>query len=183
MNIKDLEYKLSAFNEAKDAALESFNLYRAQIPRQDIITCINFTEPSYRKRLFVFDVYSGNLLRAHHVSHGIKSSALNPAFCNKFSNAPGSHKSSTGAMLTAKTYVGKHGLSLVLKGFEPRINGNVERRFIVVHAADYVTDKFILNNGYAGRSHGCPAVDPTISKSLISMIKEGTFFYIFYKSQ
>lgn len=141
--------------------------------KKDIHVVIDFSKPSYEKRLFVYDK-DDKLLRSHHVAHGVNSSdPKNRAMAVSFSNKPGSHKSSLGKYKTAETYYGKHGYSLKLDGLEKGINDNARKRYIVIHPADYVTDSFIAKNGRAGQSHGCPAIDPAISKSLIDMIKEG----------
>lgn len=147
-----------------------------QIERPTYLIVVNFDEPSYRHRLYVFK--NGRLIETHHVSHGSRSSCTNKAFACKFSNKVGSHMSSLGAMKTGEIYYGKHGKSLKLIGLEKGKNNLVKLRHIVVHAADYVTDDYILRNGRAGCSWGCLAVDPAISSRLIDMIEGGCFVYI-----
>lgn len=190
MNKSDLEVKKSERIKAIKKALQEYKKYSNL--RDDYIVVVNMDEPSYRKRLHVYDLKKKKVIRDHHVSHG-KNSAnpYNKAMATKFSNKENSHQSSLGAMKTAETYNGKYGYSLKLDGLEKQ-NSNVRRRYIVIHPADYVTDRFILSNGRAGLSWGCPATDPAISKSLIDLIKEkeyqikkdgasskkGCFFYI-----
>src|SRR5439155_23352579 len=74
-----------------------------------------------------------------------------------FSNVEGSNKSSLGIYLTAELYQGKHGLSMKLDGMEPT-NSNARKRAIVMHGADYVSQKVIAQQGRLGRSLGCPAL-------------------------
>lgn len=182
MNKSDINYNLKAMKKCYEKAKAQYDkFFSKKCARHDMIVCVNMQEPSYRKRLYVFNPNDNKLIRAHHCSHGINSS--NPkdrAYAIYFSNEPQSRKSCLGALVTGGTYYGKHGLSLRLNGLEEGKNDNAKSRYIVVHAANYVTDSYIMRNGRAGQSWGCPAVDPAISKSLIEMIKEGVFFYIYY---
>lgn len=89
-----------------------------------------------------------------------------------FSDVDGSRQSSPGAYATAETCVGMHGYSLRLDGLEPT-NSRARSREIVVHAADSVTD-----GAHAGRSWGCPALDPTVCRRVIDQIKGGSLLYI-----
>lgn len=176
---EQLEYNREARDEALKIAKEKMKLYIDDITNKDIIVILNYSEPSYRKRLHVYSMKHRKFLRDHHVAHGSGSanSTKGKAYANTFSNLPESHKTSIGCMVTGDTYTGKHGLSLKLKGLEQGKNNNVEKRHIVIHAADYVTDKFIIRNERAGCSWGCPAVDPVISQELIELIKGGVFVY------
>ncbi len=181
MRKEDLNYDEYARDEAIQYALKQYDKYKSKCDKTDKIVVFNIDEPSYRKRLYVYDLNISKVVRNHHCCHGVNSSdPKDRAYAKYFSNEVGSHKSSIGAMATTNTYRGKHGLSLKLKGLESR-NSNVERRYIVIHSAYYCTNNHIMDRGRAGQSHGCPAVDPLISGSLISDIKGGTFFYIYHK--
>ncbi|MFZ6013866.1 MAG: murein L,D-transpeptidase catalytic domain-containing protein, partial [Bacteroidota bacterium] len=81
---------------------------------------------------------------------------------------------------TGGTYIGKHGLSLKLHGIEPGINDQAERRAIVIHGADYVSEIYIARNGRLGRSHGCPAVGMEVHKKLIRAIQGRTCLFVYY---
>lgn len=180
MHKKDLAANKQAMSDAVYKALSEYKKYKNQIDNHKYIVAVNFREPSYRKRLYVYDIEQDKVIRKHHVSHGLKSSdPLNRAYAIRFSNTPESHQSSLGAMKTGKTYHGAHGYSLRLHGLEDR-NCNVASRYIVVHPADYVTDNYILRNGRAGQSWGCLALDPAISEKVIDLIKNGTFVYVYY---
>ena len=84
-----------------------------------IITIIDFTKPSNKERLYVFDLKQKKMLHLSHVSHGRKSGEK---YATLFSNISGSNKSSLGFFLTENTYQGKHGYSLILHGLEKGIN-------------------------------------------------------------
>ena len=81
--------------------------------------------------------------------------------------------SSLGFYRTLQTYNGKHGLSLRLEGLSPT-NSNAAEPAIVMHPADYVSD----SAPKAGRSWGCPALDPNESSSMISRVKNGSVLLI-----
>lgn len=182
MNKDDMKINILAYKNAYDAALDKFIDYEKEVKNDKYMVVVNYNEPSYRKRLYLIDVENDRLVSSHHVAHGEGSSnSNNRAYAQYFSNKPNSHMTSLGAMVTGQTYIGKHGYSLKLKGLEPGINDNVEKRYIVIHEAVYVTDAYILRNGRAGQSFGCPAVDPAISLGLIDKIKNGCFFYAYYK--
>lgn len=181
MKRQDLEANLSAANEAISAALKAYEKYKSKVPRDDYIIVVNFREPSYRKRLYVYALKENKIIRTHHVSHGVNSSSLkNRAKAVRFGNVKNSKRSSLGAMLTAEIYYGKHGRSMRLDGLEKGINDNVRSRYIVLHSASYVTDGFILTHRRAGQSEGCFVVDPAISNDLIDLIHDGCMIYAFY---
>jgi hypothetical protein len=76
--------------------------------------------------------------------------------------------------------MGKHGLSLQLKGLEKGYNDNAYNRNIVLHGADYVCEDFIRKTGRLGRSQGCPAVPYSESKGIIQAVKDGTCLFVYY---
>ncbi len=168
--------------KAKRVALANFEIHKHKCKKKDKIVVIDMTEHSKHRRLAVIEVATGQRTRLHHCAHGINTSCKkNRGKACYFSNIYGSRMSSKGAMVTAETYWGKWGKSLKLDGLEPGINDNVRRRAIVMHKANYVTDRFIARVGRAGQSWGCPAVDPAIWPSLRDEIKGGTFVYIYHE--
>lgn len=146
------------------------------ISRPEVITIIDFSLPSDKKRLWVLDLINGKVLFRCLVSHGRNSGEL---MAENFSNTPGSNTSSPGFYSTAETYIGKHGLSLALDGLETGINDKARARAIVMHGADYVSDDFIRKYGRLGRSFGCPAVPVELSKEIIQTIKGGSCLFIY----
>ncbi len=115
------------------------------------------------------------------VAHGKNSGLIN---ATRFSNRMGSHKSSLGFYKTGKSYVGKRGYSLQLEGLEKGINDNARLRGIVIHGANYVSERFITgNNSMIGRSWGCPAVSNKSSREIIDLIKGGSCLYIYAEDE
>lgn len=180
MHPRDLAYNYDAMIQAVLAAKKSLKLHDREIPKKDKLIAINFREPSYRKRLYVWDLEKNDLDRAHHVAHGAGSSKADKAYCDKFSNVPESHKSSLGAFRTDEIYKGKHGRSMRLHGLDFGVNNNAFDRAIVVHSAPYVTDKYILRIGRAGQSWGCFVIDPYIRDAFIDEFNDGYMIYAYY---
>ncbi|GAB3720574.1 murein L,D-transpeptidase catalytic domain family protein [Spirosoma lituiforme] len=141
-----------------------------------MLTIVDLSQPSSHKRLYVVDLFHKKLLFNTYVSHGRNSGDL---VANRFSNTQSSFQSSLGFYQTLNTYMGKHGLSLQLKGLEKGFNDNVYDRNIVLHGADYVCEDIIRKTGRLGRSQGCPAVPYAESKGIIQAVKGGSCLFVY----
>jgi hypothetical protein len=164
--------------QAFDYAVKGYNYLVAtgKIKNDGILSIIDFTLPSSYKRLFVIDLNTCSMLFNTYVAHGRNSGK---ALANEFSNDMNSFKSSLGFYVTSGTYKGKHGYSLRLEGQEQGINDNALNRGIVMHCALYVSEQFIKNQGYIGRSEGCPAVPVKMYKPIIQKIKDGSCLFMY----
>jgi hypothetical protein len=147
-----------------------------QLNQDHILTIVDFSLPSTEKRLWVLDLKEGKTMLHSLVAHGRNTGEL---FAEEFSNKPESYTSSLGFYVTGDKYQGSHGLSMYLDGKERDINHLARERAIVMHAADYATEKFIRENGRLGRSFGCPSVPPEINEEIIETIAGGTCFFIY----
>jgi hypothetical protein len=154
-----------------------YGLSARQVVKKPILTIIDFTKPSYLKRLWVIDMEKQILLFHCLTSHGKNSGEV---IAHTFSNEHNSHKSSLGFYVTSNTYHGKHGMSLKLKGIEPGINDQAEARAIVIHSASYVSDSYLKKYGRLGRSFGCPAIPDEIHKQVIKAIANGSCLFIYH---
>ncbi len=143
---------------------------------KDILTIIDFSEPSTEKRFYLIDLKNEELLINTWVAHG-KNSGENEAL--NFSNIKDTKMSSPGFFVTAETYQGSNGYSLRIDGIEKHINNKARRRYIVIHGADYVSEEFIIENDRLGRSWGCPAVPMELSTQIIDLIKEGSCIFVY----
>ncbi len=164
--------------QAFSYAMKGYNylLSLGKIKNDETVSIIDFSLPSYTKRLFVVDVKKGIVLFNTYVSHGRNSGK---EVAGKFSNEPESFESSLGFYITSDTYNGKHGYSLRLEGEEAGINDNAFSRGIVMHSAPYVNERLIQKQGYIGRSEGCPAVPEKLYKPIIEKIKNGSCLFMY----
>jgi len=169
---------LGLTKQAFDYAITGFNSLRSlgKLTNDTIISIIDFSLSSGKKRLFVIDIKNYKVLYNTYVAHGRNSGT---EYAKEFSNNPESYKSSLGFYITKDTYNGEHGFSLHLEGEEKGINDNAYSRDIVMHCADYVNESYIRSKGYIGRSLGCPALPKKVYKPIIDKIKNGTCLFLY----
>ncbi len=144
-------------------------------PRQ--VTLIDYSLPSTAPRLWVIDLQTDAVVYQSRVAHG-RNSGEDVAI--SFSNRSGSLQTSLGVFRTAETYQGEHGLSLRLDGLEPGFNDAARARSIVIHGADYVSDRFVAEHGRAGRSWGCPALPQGVVTEIVPAIAGGQLLVAWY---
>jgi len=144
------------------------------------LAVIDYSLPSTRQRLWVFDLPGGRLLYREHVAHGRNSGH---DMTTSFSNVDGSHQSSLGLFRTAETYVGGNGYSMRMDGLEPGVNDNARDRLIVMHGAPYVDPGQAIRQGRLGRSYGCPAVRSAVAREVIDVLKDGQLLFAYYPQQ
>lgn len=181
-----LEQALNLRAEVLELALEAYEQAEEEgVVRQPLLTIIDYERSSYEKRLWVVDMEKAELLHQEWVAHGMgkpRGSGGDMEEALSFSNEHGTLKSSLGLFLTAETYYGGHGYTLRLDGLEEGVNDNARERLIVLHGADYVSEDR-AEDRLVGRSWGCPAVRPEISKELIDTIKGGSVLWIYYPQE
>jgi hypothetical protein len=147
-------------------------LHAPEFRNERYVILVDMNQHASKKRLYLFDLAKGTLER-HKVAHGKGSDPKDTGFARLFSNTEDSDMTALGAYVTSDTYEGEHGLELRLDGLEDT-NSNALEREIVLHGASYVND----GDGEAGRSWGCPAVDPGVVKGLIGRVKDGALLLI-----
>lgn len=165
-----LERALAAYRRVEGSGL----LHRK------LLTVIDYSLPSWDRRLWVLDPTHLRVIFHEFVAHGRGSTTDdNPDWAVRFGNEAASLRSSLGAFLTGSTYTGKHGRSLELIGLDPGVNDKALERRIVMHPADYVSAAFRATwGGRVGRSFGCPAIDPAVAQPLIESIRDGSVVYV-----
>lgn len=163
------------------AAFQGYEILKLQGKiTNEILTIVDFSLSSTVERMWVIDMKTQKVILKSLVAHGRNSGT---EFATKFSNANESFQSSLGFYVTGEEYQGKHGTSLRLDGMEPGINDNARSRAVVIHGADYVSQKLANAQGYIGRSLGCPAVPYKIHKELIETIKDKSCVFIYHPSR
>ena len=140
------------------------------------LAVIDYTRPSTTRRLWLFDLEKGSLLKHDYVAHGRGSGGNVPT---RFSNVEGSYQSSIGLFAGAETYQGENGYSLRLDGLEPGINDLARERLLVMHGADYVDPVQGQRQGRLGRSWGCPALRPEVTREVIDALKDGQLLFAY----
>jgi hypothetical protein len=171
LNQKAFEYAWRGYhNLLKNGSLSKTNL----------LSICDFTQSSRNKRLYIIDVQRKKLLYNTYVAHGMNSGL---EYASSFSNKPESFKSSLGFYVTTKTYIGRNGLSLRVKGLEKGFNDMATKRNISLHGSDYIGLDYLKNNGEMGRSLGCAAIPNTLSPKIIKTIKNGSCFFIYHPTK
>lgn len=182
-NSKNTYYSIEGENlpskESFDAALSGYLKYKElNIVKKNIITIIDFNLSSTKKRLWVIDLDNNKVVFNTLVAHGKNTGN---EYATSFSNSNESNKSSLGFYKTSEVYQGKHGKSLRIDGLEIGKNDNARIRAVVIHGADYVSEKFISQHKRLGRSLGCPALPSEVSSKIINYIKDDSCIFIYYK--
>lgn len=170
--------KLGLSRYAFDYAVKGYRYLASagKLKNDGIISIVDFSQASSKKRLYVIDLKNKKVLFNTYVSHGRNSGR---EMANEFSNEPESNKSSLGFYVTGDTYMGKHGFSMRLFGEEKGINDNANSRAIVMHSAAYVSESAIRMQGFIGRSLGCPALPENFYKPIIEKIKNGSCLFLY----
>ena len=167
LNKRVLKFALAAYHKAT----------RRGAVKKPVLTVIDYSLPSSKQRMWVFDVNHDRLLYNTYVAHGQNSGMNIP---NHFSNQSSSKQTSLGTFITRDTYMGSNGYSLNLQGLEKGFNDNAYNRRVVIHGAWYVEPDYIRKTGRAGRSWGCPSIAKTLAKPVINTIKGGSVVFAYY---
>ena len=153
------------------ACIGYLTLRRAgRIQRGGVLAVADMDLPSSQKRLWVLDLRHSRVLHRSHVAHGRGSGRLR---ARRFSNVLKSACTALGFYCTQDTYGGSHGLSRRLRGLDKGQNDNALRRYVVLHAADYVSRQHLQRHGQVGYSRGCPALPPDQYRAIIQSLPEG----------
>jgi hypothetical protein len=157
-------------------ALLYYDANKSHLKNSSVLSVIDFSQFSGKKRFFIIDMKSGSVWSIR-VAHGKGSDPTHDGYAHSFSNVSGSNATSLGFYMTAETYYGDNGYSLRLDGLSST-NSNARSRAIVVHGASYVEEANVVQ----GRSWGCPAVALENRDKVINLIKGGSLIYAWSSS-
>jgi hypothetical protein len=170
---------------ALEYAFRAYFNYRAAHPeevRKPYLYFVDFGLDSRTPRGYVFDMEALAIVEGPFaVAHGRGSVAGGAPVPTRFLNTKGSNATSLGLYVAEETYAfsGRSGgrayrsIGLRLRGVSGNFNSAARERGIVVHGAPYVTATS------AGRSEGCPAMEPRLAQKLIPRIAEGGLVFHF----
>jgi hypothetical protein len=171
---------------ALEDAFRSYFAYKAAHPKavtKPYLYFVDYGLPSTQPRGYVFDMQALAVVDGPFtVAHGRGSSPARTGVPTRFSNASGSAATSLGLYLAQELYGfrGKMGggiayssIGLRLKGLSTGWNDNARARGVVAHGAPYVTASG------AGRSEGCPAVEPGRAEKLLPKLANGGMVFLF----
>lgn len=179
---------LSRPNALADA-FHGYFAFRSAHPdevRKPFLYFVDYGLPATEPRGYVFDMDSLRIVDGPFtVAHGRGSAADKAGVPTRFSNASGSNATSLG-LYVAKTLYDFHGksagrsyssLGLRLMGVSEGFNDNAFSRGVVAHGAPYVTPS------KAGRSEGCPAMEPSRAERLLPKLADGGMVFLFAPDQ
>ena len=174
--------------EALESAFRSYFAYKAAHPeevRKPLLYFVDYGLPNTAKRGYVFDMQQMRVVdRPFTVAAG-RGSAAKDGVPTRFSNASGSNATSLGLYVARSIYAftgksaGKRysSLGLRLDGVSSGFNDQALSRGVVAHGAPYVTPS------KAGRSEGCPAMEPARAERLLPKLAEGGMVFLFAPDQ
>ena len=175
--------------KALESAVKSYFAFKSAHPdevKKPLLYFVDYGLPSTKPRGYVLDMNAMKIVEGPFtVAHGRGSSASRDGVPTRFSNAFGSAATSLGLYVTKALYAftGHSGggtyssIGLRLMGVSNGFNTNAFARGVVAHGAPYVTaDK-------AGRSQGCPAMEPARAKELLPKLADGAMVYLFAPDQ
>ncbi|MDB4899039.1 MAG: hypothetical protein JWN53_847 [Gemmatimonadetes bacterium] len=171
--------------QALEDAFRSYFAYKTAHPdeiRKPYLYFVDYGLPSTTPRGYLFDMNKLAVVDGPFtVAHGRGSSTSQYGLPTRFSNASGSAATSLGLYVakslydfrghTAGTTYSSVGLRLM--GVSHGFNDNALARGVVAHGAPYVTAS------KAGRSEGCPAMEPARAQRLLPKLADGGMVFLF----
>ena len=146
-----------------------------RIERAGLLAVADMDLPNTTERLWVIDLKAAKVVHRSLVAHGAGSGHLR---ARRFSNQESSACTSLGFYRTGATYDGIHGYSRRIEGLDKDQNANAFDRYVVLHAADYVSPKYVRQYGHLGYSRGCPALPPEQFKDIIATLRVGSMLLV-----
>jgi len=174
--------------EALESAFRSYFAFKAAHPdqvRKPLLYFVDYGQPNTAKRGYVFDMEHMRVVDGPFTVAAGRGSSAKDGVPTRFSNASGSNATSLGLYVAKSIYdfTGKSGgkryssLGLRLMGVSTGFNDQALARGVVAHGAPYVT------SSKAGRSEGCPAMEPGRAARLLPKLADGGMVFLFAPDQ
>ena len=163
-----------------NAGLQAYKFARSKstVGNTRYMSLVDFTKPSYEQRYYVYDLKKHKAVFSTLVAQG-KGSGRG-AYAKHFSNHFNTSMSSLGVFVTTGgNYASAHGKSIHVKGLQPGINDNANRRTVEIHSAWYVSPTFAKQNHRVGNSLGCFSVSKSALNTLKSMVANGSVIFAY----
>ncbi len=166
-------------------AFQAYYAFQAAHPeqvRKPYLYFVDYGLSNRTPRGYVFDMARLTLVEGPFAVAAGRGSATNSVGVPMhFSNASGSMASSLGLFVAGEEYgfTGRTGgrpyssMGMRLEGVSGRFNDQAGPRRVVVHGAPYVTP------AKAGRSEGCPAMEPARARRLIPLLANGGLVFLY----
>ena len=170
---------------ALEEAFHGYFAYKSAHPanvKKPYLYFVDYGLPSTTPRGYVFDMEHDTIVEGPFmVAHGRGSSTTKTGIPTSFSNRSGSYATSLGLYVAEELYgfsgkaAGRRysSVGLRLDGVSGDYNDNAKARRVVAHGAPYVTST------KAGRSEGCPAMEPARAKRLLPKLANGGLVFLF----
>jgi hypothetical protein len=159
--------------DLKLVAIQYLNANKAKFGNLSYVGIVDFSKHSSLPRFYIADLTRGTV-RIIHVAHGSGSDPDGDGYPTRFSNVHDTHASSLGFYMTGARMSANNGRAMRLHGLSST-NSNVYSRGIIIHPADYVSDR---PNAKAGRSWGCLAVSNASILTVLDSLKGGALIYV-----
>jgi hypothetical protein len=170
--------------EALESAFRSYFAFKAAHPeqvRKPLLYFVDYGLPNTAKRGYVFDMERMRVVDGPFTVAAGRGSKESNGVPTRFSNASGSNATSLGLYVAKSIYdfSGKSAgrryssLGLRLMGVSTGFNDKALARGVVAHGAPYVTAE------KAGRSQGCPAMEPARAERLLPKLADGGMVFLF----
>jgi L,D-transpeptidase-like protein len=171
--------------EALEMAFKAYFSYKSahgEKVRKPYLYYVDYGLPATTPRGYVFDMAALKVVDGPFmVAHGRGSAPAGAGVPTRFGNRMGAATTSLGLYLAQETYafVGHTGgkayrsVGLRLAGLSGKFNSAARARGVVAHGAPYVTAS------KAGRSEGCPAIEPARAQRLLPKLSNGSLVFLF----
>jgi len=171
--------------QALEDAFHSYYAFKAEHPdevKKPYLYFVDYGLPSTEKRGYVFDMDTHQIVEGPFtVAHGRGSSTSRYGVPTHFANASGSNATSLGLYVAKALYDftghtggrAYHSTGMRLDGVSQGFNDEAYARKVVAHGAPYVTPT------KAGRSEGCPAMEPDRAARLLPKLADGGLVFLF----